>query len=47
MVAKRSMKKMSKVRVRMIIRVETLQLVHMHEQDPMVIWEKLAMTHQV
>ena len=46
-VAKRSMKKMNKVRVRMIMRVEMLQLVHMHEQDPMVIWQKLMVTHQV
>ena len=39
-VAKRSTKKMSEVRV------ETLQLVHMHKQDPMVIWQKLMVTHQ-
>ena len=45
-VAKRSMKKMSEARVRMIMRVETSQLVHMRERDPMVIWEKLAVTHR-
>ena len=44
-VTKRSMKKMSEARARMIMRVKTLQLVHMHEWDPMVIWEKLAVTH--
>ena len=46
-VAKRSMKKMSEARVRMIMRVEMLQLVHMHKRDPMVIWQKLAVTHWV
>jgi hypothetical protein len=38
---------MSEVRARMITRVETLQLVHMGEQDPMVIWAKLVVTHWV
>ena len=46
-VTKRSMKKMSEARVRMIMRVEMSQLVHMRKQDPMVIWQKLAVTHQV
>ena len=46
-VAKRSTKKMSEARARMITRVEMLQLVHMHEWDPMVIWQKLTVTHQV
>ena len=43
---KRSMKKMSKARARMITRVKTSQLVHMHKWDPMVIWQKLTVTHQ-
>ena len=46
-VKKRSTKKMSEARVRMIMRVEMSQLVHMCKWDPMVIWEKLAVTHQV
>ena len=46
-VTKRSKKKMSKARVRMITRVETSQLVHMRKRDPMVIWEKLVVTHRV
>jgi hypothetical protein len=46
-VAKRNAKKMGEARARMITRVETSQLVHMREQDPMVIWAKLAVTHQV
>ena len=46
-VTKRSAKKMSEATVRMITRVKTLQLVHMCEQDPMVIWEKLTVTHRV
>ena len=46
-VAKRSMKKMSEARASMIKRAETLQLVHMHKRDPMIIWDKLMATHQV
>jgi hypothetical protein len=45
-VAKRNVKKMGEARARMIMRVETSQLVHMREWDPMVIWAKLAVTHQ-
>ena len=46
-VAKRSTKKMSEVRARMIMRVKMSQLVHMCEWDPMVIWQKLTVTHWV
>ena len=46
-VAKRSMKKISEARASMIKRAETLQLVHMHKRDPMIIWDKLMATHQV
>ena len=45
-VTKRSVKKMSEVRVRMITMVEMLQLVHMHKQDPMSNGD-MAMTHWV
>ena len=45
-VAKRSAKKMSEARASMIKRVEMSQWVHMHEQDPMIIWDKLMATHQ-
>jgi len=45
-VAKRTAKKMSEARARMITRVETSQLVHMRERDPMVIWAKIAVTHR-
>ena len=44
-VVTRSVKKMSQARVRMIMRIETSQLVHMCKWDPMVIWEKLMVTH--
>ena len=44
-VAKRSAKRMSEARASMIKRVEMSQLVHMHEQDPMIIWDKLMATH--
>ena len=44
-VTKRSMKKMSEARARMITKVKTLQLVHICVWDPMVIWQKLAVTH--
>jgi hypothetical protein len=46
-VAKRNAKKMGEARARMIMRVETLQLVHMHKRDPMVIWAKLAVVNGV
>ena len=46
-VAKRSAKKMSEARATMVKRVETLQLVHMCEWDPMIIWDKLMAAYQV
>jgi gag-polypeptide of LTR copia-type len=45
-IAKRNTKKMGEARAKMISRVETSQLVHMRERDPMVIWANIAMTHR-
>ena len=47
LVAKQSVKKMVEAQAKMIQWVEMFQLVHLHKQDPMVIWEKLAVIHKV
>src|ERR1700731_2195178 len=38
---------MGEARAKMIARVQAVQLAHMHERDPMVIWSNLVMTHKV
>jgi hypothetical protein len=44
--ASRNVKEMAEARAQMIMRVDSGQLVHMLDRDPMVVWERLAKVHR-